>query len=131
MNIAAHAAASKVAEQRQSEGIAHRVDVQVWDELCQRLPPQEDGPNALPQQGEVREQVGLHKHTMPQEHKVDRTRERNVETTARAFQDLLASHPQISRVHHKVDVCVPAGRCVTMGSSFSAGGILMSEKALQ
>lgn len=107
MNITTHAAASKVAEQWQSEGIAHRVDIQVRNELCQCLPPEEDGPDALSQQSEVREQVGLHKHTMPQKDKLRRAREHNVETTPCTFQDLLASHTQVSRVHHNVDVCVP------------------------
>lgn len=115
MNITTHTAAPKVAEQWQSEGIAHRIDVQVWNELGQCLPPEEDGPDALSQQSEVREQVGLHKHTMPQKHKVNRTREHNVEATPRAFQDLLASHTQISRVHHKVDACVPVERWVLIG----------------
>lgn len=115
MNITTHTAAPEVAEQGQSEGIAHGVDVQVWNELGQRLPPEEDGPDALTQQSEVREQVGLHKHTMPQKHKVNRTRKHNVEATPRALQDLLARHTQISCIHHKVDVCIPVRRGLWMG----------------
>lgn len=107
MNVTPNAAASQVAEQWQGESIAHWVDVQVWNKLRQRLPSQEYGPNALPQQREVREQAGLHKHTMPQEHKVNWPREHNVKTTPRPLENLLAGHTHISCVHHKVDILVP------------------------
>lgn len=127
MDVAPHTAAPKVAEQWQSEGIAHGVDVEVWHKLSQRLPPKEDGPDALSQQGEVGEQVGLHKHAMPQKHKVNRTRKHNVEAPPCAFQDLLASHTQISCVHHTVDVCVPVERRVVIGSLFTAGGFFMTD----
>lgn len=127
MNVTAHTAAPKVAEQRQSEGVAHGVDVEVWNELSQCLPPKEDGADALSQQSEVREQVGLHEHTMPQKHKVNRTRKHNVETPPCAFQDLLAGHTQVSCVHHKVDVCVPVERWVAMGSLFRAGSFFMTD----
>lgn len=112
MDVTPHTAAPKVAEQRQSEGVAHRVDVEVWNKLSQRLPPKENGADALSQQSEVREQVGLHEHAMPQKHKVNRARKHNVETPPCAFQDLLASHTQVSGVHHKVDVCVPVEKWV-------------------
>ena len=107
MNVTPHAAASQVAKQGQSEGVAHGVDVQVWDELRQRLPPQEDGAHALSQQGEVRKQAGLHEQPVPQEHKLNRPGEHDVETAPRPFQNLLARHTQVPRVHHKVDVHVP------------------------
>lgn len=107
MNIARHAAASKVTKQRQSEGVAHGVDVQVWDKLRQSLPSQEDAPHALSQQGEVGKQAGLHQQPVPQEHKVNRPGEHDVEAASRSVQDLLARHTHVPCVHHKVDVCVP------------------------
>lgn len=107
MNIASHAAASQVAEQRQSKGITHGVDVNVWDKLCQCLPPQEDRSHALSQQGEVRKQSRLHEQPVPQEHKLNRAGEHDVEATSRSLQNLLACHPQVPCVHHKIDICVP------------------------
>lgn len=107
MNITPHTAASQVAEQRQSESVTHGVDVKVWDKLRQRLPSQEDGADALPQQGEVREQARLNKQPVPEEHKLNRPRQHDVETAPRSIQNLLARHTQVPRVHHKVDVHIP------------------------
>lgn len=106
VNVTPHAAASQVAEQGQGKGVAHGVNVQVRDKLRQGLPSQEDGAHALPQQGEVGEQARLHKQPVPQEHKLNRPREHNVEPTPRPVQNLLAGHAEIPRVHHKVDVRV-------------------------
>lgn len=107
MNITPDAAASKIAEQGQSESIAHGIDVKIWDKLCQRLPSQEDGAHTLSQQGEVRKQAGLHKHPVPQEHELNRPWEHNVETASCSIQNLLARRTQVPRVHHKIDVCIP------------------------
>lgn len=112
MNITPHAAASQVAKQRQSEGITHGVNVKVRYKLCQRLPSQEDGSDALSQQGEVRKQAGLHEQSVPQEHKANRPGEYDVETTPGSCKDLLPRHTQVSRVHHKVYACIPADEFV-------------------
>lgn len=116
MNVTAHAAASQVAEEWQSEGIAHGVDVQVWDKLCQRLPAQEDGAYTLSQQREVRKQAGLDQLPVPQEDKLNRPREDDVETAPCPVQDLLAGHTQVSRVDHEVDVHIPAQKRTTFSS---------------
>lgn len=92
VNITPHTAASQIAEQGQSKSVAHGIDVKVWDKLCQCLPSQEDGAHTLSQQGEVRKQAGLHKKAVPQEHKLNRPRQHNVETTSCSVQNLLACH---------------------------------------
>lgn len=121
VNVTPHAAASQEAKQGQSEGVAHGVDVQVRDKLRQRLPSQEDGAHALSQQGEVRKQAGLHEQPVPQENKLNRPGKHDVETASRPFQNLLARHTQVPRVHHKVDVHIP----VQMWVKFTQQGILM------
>ena len=126
MNIAPNTTASQVSEKRQSEGVTHGVDVKVWDKLRQRLPSQKNGAHALSQQGEVRKQAGLHKQPVPQEHKVDRPGEDDVEATTCPFQNLLARHAQVPCVHHKVDVCVPVQMWVKLEQDFrKAKGILI------
>lgn len=108
VDVAAHAAPPQVAEQGQGEGVAHGVDVQVRHELGQRLPAQEDGAHALAQQREVREQAGLHQQPVPQEDKLHRAGQDDVEAPPRPLQDLRARHALVARVHHKVDIRVAA-----------------------
>lgn len=64
------------------------------------------GANALSQQGEVGIRTGLHHNTMTQEDKGDWPRQRDVETLSCSIQNLLTSHPLITRVNHKGDAGV-------------------------
>lgn len=107
VHITPHAAASQIAKQRQSERITHGVDVQVRDKLCQSLPSQEDRAHTLSQQSEVRKQTGLHQQPVPQEHKLNRPREDDVETATSPLQNLMTRHTQVSCVHHEVNIHVP------------------------
>lgn len=92
MDVTPHTAASQIAKQGQSEGVAHGVDVKIRDKLGERLPSQEDGAHTLPQQGEAREQTRLHEQAMPQEDELNRPGENDVETASCSFQDLLTRH---------------------------------------
>ena len=107
VHIAAHPAAPQVAKDWQGERISHGVDVEVWHKLNERLPGQEDGAHTLAQQREVGVEAGLHQQPVLEEHKLNGSRQGNVEAPPSAVQDLLSGHTLVSGVHHKPHFWVP------------------------
>jgi len=78
---------------------------------------QEDGAQALAQQGEVGVGPGLHQHPVTEEDKGDGPREGDVEPLARSLQDLLPAHSLVARVDRKRHARV-AGRTRTTRKLF-------------